>query len=137
MRNEVKMPLCGFNQKMLDGLLAFNEGLVEHGLIDRSKDKQRSIDGTLDAELTDMQRFLSETGSLNDPRIRKIVEGITTYAQGIYELMRGHEISRYKEFARKLNDFFKSMDTKYYSELEGKPEDMKHLVQYLNTQRVA
>lgn len=131
------MPLCGFNQKMLDGLLAFNEGLIEHGLIDRSQAKQQSIDCTLDAELADMQRFLSETSALNDPRIRKIVEGLTIYAQEVYELIRGQEVSKYKGLARKLTEIFNSLDAKYYSEFEGKPEDMKHLVQYINTQRVA
>lgn len=128
------MPLCGFNKKMLDGLLAFNEGLVEHGLFDRSKSKQQSIDNILDAELRDMQRFLSQTGELNAPEIRKIVEGLTTYAQGFYELIKRCDVSRYKELVQRLNDFFKAMDTKYYSELEGKPDDMKNLVRYLNTQ---
>ena len=130
------MPLCGFNQKMLDGLRAFNEGLVEHGLIERSERKRRTIDDTLSVELKDMQRFLTETHALKDPRVRKIVEGLTRYAQGVYELMQGQDVSKYQELARTLNDLFEGMDSKYYSELEGKPDDMKRLVQYLNTQRV-
>ena len=130
------MPLCGFNQKMLGGLLAFNEGLVEHGLLVRSKNKQQSINSALNAELADMNRFLTETHALDDPRIKKIVEGLTIYAQGVYELMQGRDVSTYNEFMRKLNAFFRNMDSKYYSELEGKPEAMKELVSYLNTQRV-
>ena len=132
---EVKMPMCGFNQKMLDGLRAFNEGLVEHGLIDRSERKRQTIEETLGAELTDMQRFLAETHALSDPRIRKVVEGLTGYAQGVYQLMQGQEVSKYQELARTLNGLFSAMDSKYYSELEGKPDDMKQLVQFLNTQR--
>ena len=31
-----------------------------------------------------------------------------------------------------LNNFYFSMDKKYYSELEGNPQDMKKLVEYLN-----
>ena len=130
------MPLCGFNQKMLDGLRAFNEGLVEHGLIERSGRKGQSIDDTLGAELVDMQRFLAETSALSDPKIRKVVEGLTTYAQGVYQLMHDGDISQYKELIKNLNGFFKGMDSKYYSELEGKQDSMKQLVQYLNTQRV-
>ncbi len=130
------MPLCGFNQKMLDGLRAFNEGLVEHGLIERSERKQHSIDDTLGAELADMQRFLRETPALSDPRIRKVVEGLTTYAQGVYQLIQGQDVSRYEALVKNLNGLFAGMDSKYYSELEGKPEDMKQLVQYLNTQQV-
>ncbi len=118
---------------MLDGLRAFNEGLVEHGLIERSERKQQTIDDTLDAELADMQRFLRETPALNDPKLRKIVEGLTRYAQGVYQLIQGQDVSEYKELVHALNGLFAEMDSKYYSELEGKPDDMKKLVQYLNT----
>jgi len=131
-----KMPMCGFNQKMLDGLRAFNEGLVEHGLLQRSERKKQSIDDTLSAELADMQRFLRETPALSDPKVKKLVEGLTTYAQGFYEIMQGPDVSGYKGLVHKLNGLFAGMDSKYYSELEGKPDDMKQLVQYLNTQKV-
>lgn len=121
---------------MLDGLRAFNEGLVEHGLIERSERKTQTIDDTLGAELVDMQRFLRETNALRDPRMGKLVEGLTMYAQGVYEIMQGQDISRYKELMQNLNSLFAGMDSKYYSELEGKPDAMKQLVVYLNTQRV-
>lgn len=130
------MPLCGFNQKMLDGLRAFNEGLVEHGLIERSDRKKQTIDDTLGAELSDMQRFLRETPALSDPRIRKVVEGLTMYAQGVYQLIQGQDILGYEALVQNLNGLFAEMDSKYYSELEGKPDDMKQLVRYLNVQQV-
>ena len=130
------MPLCGFNQKMLDGLRAFNEGLVEHGLIERSERKQQTIDDTLGAELADMKRFLRETPALSDPKVKKLVEGLTIYAQGVYEVMQGQNVSKYGEVVRTLNGLFDGMDSKYYSELEGKTDDIKQLVQYLNIQRV-
>ncbi len=129
--------MCGFNQKMLDGLQAFNEGLVEHGLMKRSDRKKQTIDDTLGAELADMQRFLRETSALSDPRVRKVVEGLTTYAQGVYEIMQGKNVSEeYQRIVTRLNSLFETMDSKYYSELEGKPDDMKKLVEYLNTQQV-
>lgn len=131
------MPLCGFNQKMLDGLQAFNEGLVEHGLMERSERKKQTIDDTLGAELADMQRFLRETSALSDPRIRKVVEGLTIYAQGVYEVMQGKNVSEeYQRIVTRLNSLFETMDSKYYVELEGKADDMKKLVEYLNTQQV-
>ena len=131
-----KMPMCGFNQKMLDGLRAFNEGLVEHGLIQRSQRKQQTIDDTLSAELADMDRFLAKTSAISDSRVRKIVEGLTTYAQGVYELMQGQDVSKYKGMVETLNHLMNSMDSKYYSELEGKPDDMQQLVRYIDAQRV-
>ncbi len=131
------MPMCGFNKKMLDGLRAFNEGLVEHGLIERSDRKKQSIDDTLGAELADMQRFLRETTTLSNPAVRRVVEGLTTYAHGVYELMQGKDVSaEYRGITERLSGLFAEMDSKYYAELEGKPDDMKRLVGYLNTQRV-
>lgn len=130
------MPLCGFNQKMLDGLRAFNEGLVEHGLIERSGRKQQTIEDMLDAELADMRRFLTKTSTINDPRVRKVVEGLTIYAQGVYELMQGQDVSMYKEMVETLNHLMNGMDSKYYSDLEGKPDDMQQLVRYIDAQRV-
>ena len=130
------MPLCGFNQKMLDGLRSFNEGLVEHGLMERSQRKQQTIDDTLSAELADMGRFLAETSAISDPRVRKVIEGLTTYAQGFYELIQGQDVSRYKGTVETLNNLMDGMDSKYYSELEGKQNDMQQLVQYIDAQRV-
>lgn len=130
------MPLCGFNQKMLDSLRAFNEGLVEHGLIERSQRKGQSIDDTLSAELVDMERFLAKTSAVSDPAVRKVVEGLTTYARGVYELMQGRDVSEYKILVEILNNLLSSMDSKYYTELEGKSDDMQQLVQYIDTQRM-
>jgi len=33
---------------------------------------------------------------------------------------------------RTIGEYFASMDKKFYEELEGKPEDMRRLVDYLN-----
>ena len=48
------MPLCGFNQKMFEGLTAFHEGLVEHGLVDRSRIRGESINQTIEREISDI-----------------------------------------------------------------------------------
>lgn len=130
------MPLCGFNEKMLEGLLAFNEGLVEHGILKRSQAKSRSFEQTLRMELSDMDRFLAETSAIKDPRLRKIVEGLTTYAQGFYEIVSEADIHQYKVVAKRLQAYFANMDATYYSELEGKTEDMKSLVAHLNKQSI-
>lgn len=126
------MPLCGFNKKMLEGLVAFHEGLVEHGLIERSKVKGQSTAQTLQRELSDMDRFLAETGNLIDSNVRGLVEGITKYAKAFYHLIDREGIDGYKEVVAKLNELYFQMDDKFYRELEGKSDDMKELVSYLN-----
>ena len=130
------MPLCGFNQKMLEGLVAFHEGLVEHGLIDRAKKKGQSVEQTLEAELSDMERFLGETYRINDPQKRAITEAITRYAKAFYEVVGEQSIDNYKQVVQGLNEFYRKMDDKFYSELEGKKDDMSQLATYLDSERI-
>ncbi len=126
------MPLCGFNQKMLEGLVAFHEGLVEHGLIERARLRGQTVDETLQMELSDMDRFLGETNNLADPEVRELTEALTKYSKAFYKLVGGQGIKNYKEVIRALSEFYAKMDNKFYKDLEGRPNDMKQLVGYLN-----
>lgn len=126
------MPLCGFNQKMLEGLIAFHEGLIEHGLVERSGIKGQPIEGILEKEITDMERFLKETDKIADPEIREITEALTKYAKAFYNLVKREGVSNHKQIIKSLNNLYAKMDNKFYSELEGKPEDMKQLAEYIN-----
>lgn len=126
------MPLCGFNQKMLGGLIAFQEGLVEHGLVERARIKGQSIDETLQRELTDIDRFLGETNNLTDPDVMKLTEAITNYTKAFYKMISRKGIGNYQQTIRALKDFYTEMDRKFYEDLEGKPNDMKQLVSHLN-----
>lgn len=126
------MPLCGFNQKMLEGLIAFHEGLVEHGIVERSRIRGQSVDQTLQRELSDMDRFLGEIDNLTDSKIRELTEALTNYARAFYKLIERDGIDKYKQTVRALNQFYVKMDDKFYKDLEGKSGDMKNLVSYLN-----
>lgn len=126
------MPMCGFNQKMLEGLTAFHEGLVEHGLIERARIREQSIDQTLERELSDMGRFLTETKGMTDSEVREVTEALTRYAQAFYKLVQREGIDNYQKTVSALNKFYIEMDRKFYANLEGKPDDMKRLVGYLN-----
>ena len=88
------MPLCGFNKKMLKGLTAFNEGLVEYGLEFRSGKNNETIDQAIKREISDMTRFLSEIHRIDDSAKRTLTEGITKYAMGFYLIMRNNKIGR-------------------------------------------
>jgi len=126
------MPLCGFNEKMLKGLAEFNEGLVEYGLQHRSKLNGETIDQAIKREISDMTRLFAEINRIDDSSKRILTEGIAKYAMGFYLIMRKSNIDNYKEIIEQIGQYFKSMDDKYYSELEGNPDDMKELVEYLN-----
>ena len=126
------MPVCGFNQKMIDGLDGFQTGLVEHGIIHRSKIKSQSFDKTIQNELSDMERFRKEMHNIKDLEIRELTLALTNYACAFYKLIDKNGIDNYKKTITFLNKYFFEMDRKYYSDLEGKKDDMRQLVEHLN-----
>ena len=126
------MPFCGFNQKMEQGLSGLQTGLVEHGVINRSKKKNQTHEKTIQKELNDMARFQKEIHRIKDPEIRELTEALTKYASAFYKLVNKRGINNYKKIIQDINKFFWEMDNKYYTELEGKPEDMKQLAEHLN-----
>lgn len=130
------MPLCGFNEKMLKGLTALTEGLVEHGLEYRCDKNRETIDQGIKREISDMTRLIPELKRIDDSAKRIMTEGIVKYAQGFYMYMRKKGIENYEKNIEKIMDYFYNMDSKYYGELEGKPEDMKELTEFLNKKEI-
>lgn len=130
------MPFCGFNEKMLKGLTAFTEGLVEHGLIYRSEKNKETIDQAIKREITDLTRMSLEMNRIDDSAKRVLTEGILKYAMGFYLLMRTKNVDEYKDVIKSIGDYFHFMDNKYYSELEGRPDDMKVLAELLNKKNI-
>lgn len=130
------MPFCGFNEKMLSGLTAFCEGLVEHGLVHRSELNGETVQQAIKREISDLTRILFETHRIDDSAKREMTEGIAKFATGFYMFMRKQEISDYKEAVRRLNEYFHYMDETYYSELEGSPDDMRELAKRLNDKSI-
>ena len=126
------MPMCGFNQKMLEGLVAFHEGLVEYGIVERSRVKGQSVNQTIERELSDMDRFLEETKRITDPEVREAVESLTKYAKAFYSIVRRKGFQNYEQTIQELNGLYAKMDDKFHKELEGKPDDMVQLAEYLN-----
>ncbi len=130
------MPVCGFNEKMLKGLAAFNEGLVEHGLVHRSEKNGETVEQGIKREISDMTRLLCEIHRIEDVSKRTLTEGIVRYAMGFYLIMRKNNVEDYKEVIERISEYFRLMDEKYYSELEGRPDDMQELTEFLNNQLV-
>ena len=126
------MPVCGFDKNMLEGLKLFHKGLIEHGVIERSKKKNQMTNETINRELEDMERFQKEIHRIENPEIRDLIKKLTEYAYAFYKLLKREGIEKYKELIEKINNIYFEMDNKFYSALEGKPDDMKQLALYLN-----
>jgi len=127
------MPLCGFNKQMLDGLKQFHLGLVEHGVLARSKSKGIPVNQTIQNELADMRKFLKETDRIKDPAVRNLVETLTEYATAFYKLLEKRKIGNYKELILAIENLYSEMDKKYYEELEEKQNNMEQLAEHLNS----
>lgn len=123
---------CGFNEKMLKGLNQFNEGLVEYGLLFKSKKNSESIEQTIRREISDMTRLLTETHRIDDSAKRLVTESLVQYVMYFFMLMRKKNIKEYKGEVEKIGEYFKKMDDKYYADFDGKPEDMRAIVEFLN-----
>ena len=130
------MPVCGFNEKMLEGLTALSEGLVEHGLKYRCEKNKETIEQGIKREISDMARLIPELHRIDDTAKRILTEGIVKYAQGFYLIMREKGIENYKGTIGNIMDYFHFMDDKYYSELEGKPNDMRDLAKLLDKKEI-
>ena len=130
------MPICGFNEKMLKGLAALTEGLIEHGLVYRCEKNGETIEQGIKREISDMARLIPELNKVDDSAKRIMTEGIVKYAQGFYMHTRKTGIENYKENISKIMDYFKAMDAKYYGELEGQPNDMEQLTKFLNEKEI-
>lgn len=134
------MPICGFNQKMLEGLTAFSEGLVEHGLFYRGEQNGETLEQGIRRELSDMVRLLPELNRIDDVAKREMTEGVVRYALGFYMNMRKNGVEEglkdYKGVIGRVMGYFHEMDRKYYGELEGRPEDMRELTEHLNSKQI-
>jgi len=126
------MAFCGFNKDMLNGIWLFHKGLVEHGIIERSKKKSQMTDETISKEIKDMERFQKELFRIEDAEIRELIKTLTEYACAFYKLLQREGVKDYKKLIEKLNNLYFEMDNKFYSELEGKPNDMKQLAIYMD-----
>ena len=83
-----------------------------------------------------MTRLLAELPKIDDSGKRILTEGIVKYAMGFYLIMRSINIEQYQEVIAKIGEYFRSMDDKYYSELEGRSDDMRELIEFLNKKEI-
>jgi len=126
------MALCGFNEKMLKGLSAFNEWLVEYGLMEGSKRNGESLDQAIRREISDMTRLLSEIHRIDHAGKRILTEWLVKYALWFYLLARERDVETYQELVAHVGHYFSFMDVTYYGELEWKARDMADLARFLN-----
>ncbi|MEX0919972.1 MAG: hypothetical protein WDZ69_00125 [Candidatus Pacearchaeota archaeon] len=83
-------------------------------------------------ELDEIYTHLDEKyGSLGNEE-KELVEALKNYARYFYRFVNKKGPENFQKVIDFLNKYFFNMDDKYYSELEGKPDDMRKLAEFLN-----
>ena len=126
------MALCGFNEKMLHGLKEFFDGAIEYGILERSKNKEISIDEQFKNEFDELSQWCFYSKNISDGSIQKIIEGLGLVVAGIFEKDQKEGIDKYKEIHELLTKFLSNIDDVFYGDLEGNKESMHKLFDWVN-----
>jgi len=112
------MPMCGFNQKMLEGISLFAEGLFDQA-IKRSNEDNLSLEESFSQEIFEMDIFREILDSKGESL--QVLKGLTFIAQGMYKQGAGgtqEEIKkRFFDAAAHERDFCVKLDNEYYQNL--------------------
>ena len=120
------------NEKMLKGLKGFHKGLVEHGIILRSKNKNQTFQETMKKELDDMARFRKEMHRIKNPEVRELIRALTEYACAFYKLVQKRGIENYKETIDFLDKFYLELNDNNSKEDVGVKELIEALMRYID-----
>ncbi len=121
------MPLCGFDQQMLEGLKMFHDGLAS--AVTRRTDGGASLEEAIKYELGEIDAFIRELPSLNDDVNRERLIGIAKYARAFYQGALTNGFEREDSSSR---DFLYSVDRAYYERFKGRKDAMAELITFLN-----
>ena len=72
---ENKMPLCGFNQTMLNALTDFSKGLLEQ-IVKRSRRDSIAIEKAMDIEVEELNIFLALNSEKYHDHLRSLQPGV-------------------------------------------------------------
>ncbi|MDA3836045.1 MAG: hypothetical protein PF542_00320 [Nanoarchaeota archaeon] len=126
------MAICGFNEKMLEGLRNLFDGAIEHGIIDRAKKKGIYIEEQFQNEFQEISQWLFYCKNISDGPTQKIIEGIGLLIVGVFEkdLLKG--ASKYKENHITGTNLLRDLDDYFYGNLKGDKENMPQLFNWVN-----
>lgn len=110
------MPMCGFNQKMFQGLREFGEGLWD-AAVERATADGLSLRESFDQEIAEITLFVDLLSRRSQPPQALI--GIANLTQALYRNGRGLEEPKDHFFQgmEKMIQEFAALDHQYYQNL--------------------
>lgn len=119
------MPLCGFNQKMIEGIATFSEGLFE-ATIERGQQNNVNSLTAIKTEVQEIDLFikaLQEKYGMTVETSKKMVEmiyGIAVFSSGLFEStlsQNGHAKADLKaafdQRVKKISEFLEQLENKH------------------------
>ena len=126
------MALCGFNEKMLEGIKTFLDGAIEYGIIDRAKSKGISVDEQVKNELNEISQWNYYSRNISDGPTQKQIEGLGLLVGGTFEKDQLRGFSNYKTNHVSDAKLLKNIDDYFYNDLNGDVKNMPKLFEYVN-----
>ena len=126
------MAICGFNKKMLEGLKSFLDGAIEHGIIERAKNKGISIDEQFKNEFNEISSFIYNSKNIVDKPTQKQIQGIGLLVGGTFEKDQLRGVSNYSLAHISDTKLLKDLDDYFYENLNGDVKNMPKLFDWVN-----
>lgn len=126
------MAICGFNEKMLEGLRNLFDGAIEFGIVDRAKKNGISTDEQFQEEFKEISQWLFYSKNIRDGPTQKVIEGIGLLIAGVFEKDFERGISNYKEGHILDTNFLRDVDDYFYDDLKGDRNNMSKLFDWVN-----
>jgi len=133
-----KMPLCGFDKEMLDGLDMFYNGLAE-AVTRKSKLQNITIVQAIEAEIEEMNEFISELSNVGNELLNQRLAGIASYALSFYsETLKRHKETKedinkiIKKVLLETRNFLFEFDKMYEEYFRKTNSPMKELISWIN-----
>jgi hypothetical protein len=134
------MPLCGFNQKMIDGIAAFSEGLME-ATLKRGEENKLDASHAIKTEVTEIALFIERLKekygtAVNTPKkMAEMIYGIAVFGGALFEATLAEANSNKNlrsTFDRKVKEI-----SEFLERVEAKHQELKRSNSPAETMRKA
>lgn len=145
------MPLCGFNQKMVDGIVMFGDGLLS-ATLERGRANNMGDTGAIEVEVSEIRQFIdalkNKYGFLerSDKVMGEMIYGIAVFADGLFRAAlsetdhsTGDVSSAFNREINKVGDFLRELELEHQrvKKLLSTQETMKTMASWIDQRDIS
>jgi hypothetical protein len=123
------MPLCGFNKKMIDGIITFSEGLFE-ATIQRGKQNRVDDFTAVRTEVHEIDLFIKafrdkyKTPEDTSKKMAEMIYGVAVFSGGLFQSILARNGHATSDFATTFQNQVKEIGL-FLERLESKHQELK------------